>query len=533
MKSAIINVLAAGTSGVLLWASLPFLSISSCAWVALVPLLLLIAACGTAGACALSYLAGWIMFAGLFYWIPVVPAFSWSGYLLLVTYLATYFGLFGLLLTVLHRRTGATLSLLAPPLWLALEYARGHAGFLGASWMLLGHSQFEHPILLQISAVTGAYGVSFVVVLVNAACADWILSCSRCRRSWRPARAGYRRARVSLGMAAGTVALCVLFGVIRLNAPSMGGLLRVSVVQGNIPQAHKWEPAWRERIVERHVEFTRQAADDRPALIVWPETSVPGDVVHDAQLRSRMADLARETGSYLLAGSASQAKGEDRTLVGKKFNSMVLLAPDGTLTGEYRKVLLVPFAEYAPIRQAALWVQEQGAPWQDMVAGSMPKVLSAGSVKIGTPICWENIFPELFRQLAAQGAHLMVNATNEAWFGESSASEQFLAMSVFRAVENHVAIARAANTGISSFIDPYGRVTGRLAAPNGKELFVEGVLTQDIPLTTERTFYTRHGDVFVMTQAVACLSLCLWALFAEKRPRLHPVFVVTSQGERT
>ena len=536
-RSTVIKILSAGLSGGMLWASFPSLSISYLAWIALVPLLVAMETSSFMGSGAISYVAGWIMFAGIFYWIPMVPAISWSGYLLLVTYGALYVGSFGMSLWIIRRRTGAPLSLLAPPLWLAVEYARSHAGFLGAPWMLLGHSQFEHPILLQISAVTGAYGVSFVVVLVNAAVADWIISYPSFRWSQRPSlsaiagQAVHCRSRIALAFGGGVLAACALFGYVRMDADHVAQFLRVSIVQGNIPQDRKWEPEWRDRIFDRHVALTRQAAVHSPQLIVWPETSVPGDVVHSPPLRERMAGLSRETGSYLLAGSASNAKFSDQTLAGKKFNSMVLFSPEGTLAGEYRKVILVPFVEYAPIRLAALWSKSKRAR-QDMVAGQEATLLSVGSLTIGTLICWENIFPDLFRQMAGQGAHLMVNATNEAWFGESSASEQFLAMSVFRAVENHVAIARAANTGISSFIDPYGRITARLAAADGKELFVEGTLTQDVPLSTQRTFYTSHGDVFAMTGLVVCAFFVLWAGLAGSRLRSFPQVVVPVQGEQ-
>jgi apolipoprotein N-acyltransferase len=537
MTWGVLRFALAVASGFLLWASFPSVSWNWLGWIGLVPLLLALDASGGLRAAALSYVTGLVMFCGLFVWIPTVPAFSWSGYVLLVAYLSLYVMLFGIGVSVVRRHTGYSFRLVAPPLWIGSEYARAHAGFLASPWMLLGHSQYEHPILLQMTSFTGAYGVSFLLVLVNSSVTDCLLThpaspWARGRSSTTTLQWAYRRSTIGLVFGLGLVGLCLLFGWTRIDESPASRSLRVGVVQGNIPQDRKWEVNWREHILVRHLALTTEAAVHHPDLIVWPETSVPGDLLHDRQLQAQLAHVAHESNSFLLVGSASDAKLTDQRLAGKKFNSMVLISPVGALTGVYRKLVLVPFAEYAPIRYAALWVQEAGAPWQDIVAGPGPTILSAGEWRIGTPICWENVFPDLFRRMAGQGVQLMINATNEAWFGESSASDQLLAMSVFRAVENHVPVVRAANTGISSFIDPYGRITARLTSSDGKALFVEGTLTRDVPLVTDRTFYTAYGDVFGLIQLAICAWLASGPLLARTKLGISSPCPGTSQGEQ-
>jgi apolipoprotein N-acyltransferase len=189
-----------------------------------------------------------------------------------------------------------------------------------------------------------------------------------------------------------------------------------------------------------------------------------------------------------------------------------LISPDGAIAGEYRKQILVPFGEYAPLRGIVTWSEAIADPRQDIVAGERSTLFTMGSLSFGATICWENVFPDLFREFVNGGARLMVNATNEAWFGETAAPYQFLAMSAFRAAENRVAVVRSANTGISAIIDPYGRIIERLVGSDGKALFVEGVLSGTVPLSRALTFYARHGDVFAFAQIAACVLMLLYAL---------------------
>ena len=206
--------------------------------------------------------------------------------------------------------------------------------------------------------------------------------------------------------------------------------------------------------------------------------------------------LAKETGSYLLIGVSLRPKfGSREYKIKNRFNSAQLISPGGTIVGQYNKIQLLPFAEYLPHKNTIPWSENLTSLAGDFMRGTDLTVFAMNGVKFGVTICWESIFPELFRQFVKNGANFMVNITNEAWFEETAAPYHFMPMNVFRAVENRVSIARAANTGISGFIDPHGRIIGKVKV-GSKDIFVEGYLTMGIPVSKTRTFYTMQGDVF-------------------------------------
>jgi apolipoprotein N-acyltransferase len=505
-------------SGLLLLLAFPPFGRAALAWIALVPLVL---QCRTPrSGFLLSGVTGLVFFVGIFSWIWTVPAFNLLDGILVAAYLGLYFAGWGMGVAWLHTHTRLPLAAVAPPLWVALEYVRGHAGFLSLPWMLLGYSQYEATTLIQISAVTGVYGVSFLVVLVNASVADALSSVVARDRDagasrWRP---------VVLALAIPAVVLTgvVIHGRAVLSDTRDGGRVTIAVVQGNVPQALKWDAAYRQAVLERYARLTREAARHAPTLIVWPETAAPGDVRHDPTLQRLVGGLAVETGTHLLVGGSEHAKFARRELHGKFYNSLFLVTPRGQIEAEYRKIRLVPFGEYEPLQGWITWPRAIAAAVGTSVAGTEPSVLRVGELAFGATICWENLFPELVREFVKAGARVMVNATNEAWFGESSASAQFLAISALRAAENRVAIARATNTGISAFIDPFGRVGPRLRGPDGRELFVEGHLVAELPVSTELTFYTRHGDVFALVQLAGSAALLVQAAFVRGAWRGSP-----------
>jgi len=192
-------------------------------------------------------------------------------------------------------------------------------------------------------------------------------------------------------------------------------------------------------------------------------------------------------------------------------NTALFFTPDGKVVGQYLKIHLVPFSEEVPYRDIIPWpkfiVPKGKRSYQ--IPGKEFSLFGIDGTQFGVLICWEIVFPELFRKFVKNGANFMINVTNEGWFGKTAAPYQMAAVNVFRAVENRIAVARAANTGISCFIDPYGRITDRVRS-NNTDIFVSGYLTREIPLTYERTFYTIHGDLFVyLVLSIAILVLAL------------------------
>jgi apolipoprotein N-acyltransferase len=310
-------------------------------------------------------------------------------------------------------------------------------------------------------------------------------------RPWRPIPVS------ALGAAAG-LGIVVIYGVSVLRSDVPAERLSVAAVQGNIPQKVKWEGDHRDTTLQRYGSLTREAARMNPSLIVWPETAVPGDVEHDPRVAKPVKQLAVETGVPLLVGTSEYAKFAKREYGTRVFNSMMLVNPDGRIAEIYRKIRLVPFGEYEPLSGVFKWPQAIASSMGNMVPGDRFTIFRIGGVGIASTICWENIFPDLVRSFVANGARVLVNATNEAWFQDSGAPRQFLAISVFRAAENRVAVLRVANTGITALIDPHGRIVERLVGANGRDVFVAGVLSVSMPVTRTTTFYTTYGDVFAL-----------------------------------
>lgn len=517
LKSWIGDIALGGMSAMLLIASFPSHDCGSLAWVALVPLLIALEGMGPARALSIASVTGAIFFTGIFYWIWVVESFSPIDYGLLVTCLSLPVALFGVALNWVRKKTGLPNVLVAPPLWVALEYARSHAAFLSAPWMLLGHSQYLHPSLIQITAITGVYGLSFLIVLVNAAIADSIMYH---RVSASHGHVGIFASAISMRATLLAAAILITanwaYGRYVIAEGVQGRWMRVALVQGNVPQDRKWDRSYLQRTLVKYAELTREAARGTPSLIIWPETAIPGDVQHDPELQRRVSQLAQTTKSYLLVGSAENAKFSHKKRTGRFYNSLFLFTPEGRIAGAYHKIGLVPFGEYTPLKNYIKWPEAIVAPGDDMEPGDQLTLFVVDHAVLAGTICWENIFPDLFRKFVKHGAGLMINATNEAWFGETAAPYQLLAMSVFRAVENHVSIARAANTGVSALIDPFGRITGRLHDARGKELFVSGSLSGDVLVSSVRSFYTVHGDVFAFTQIAMCVALVFFVLINDK-----------------
>ena len=508
--------LACGSGGLLV-AAFPKIDAHGVAWVALAPLLVAIDGRRPRAAALLSFLAGMIFFPGIFYWIMTVPDYNILDHVILAAFLACYFALFGFAVAWIRDRTDLSLLIVAPPLWVLSEFLRGHVGFLSLPWLLVGYSQYVHTRLLQVTAWTGVYGLSFLIVLTNALIADII-------RRWRLTRATRSGLPHLLRWIAPPTTVVVslllgtlLYGSIVLAEPLSEERVKLAVIQGNIPQ----QTVTRQVMLDRYVTLTRKAAQAAPDLIIWPETAVPGDIKHDATLKRVVDRLTADTGTPLLLGVSEYAKFTNpgfRTpeLGTTWYNSLLLVSPGGRIDGEYRKINLVPFGEYLPLKDIVRWPKSLAASFGNALPGDTYTVLSVGGRPFGAVICWEIMFGDLFRQFVRRGAAFMVNATNESWFGATAAPYQLLAMSAVRAAENRVSIARAASTGISAFIDPYGRIVDRVRDSAGRDVFVEGVLTHDVRVSRTSTFYARHGDVFVFAQMVLVGTLIVFGLVRQR-----------------
>ena len=485
------------------------------AWLS--PALLILGVDGLAPrrALRLGFLAGWAAHTAIFHWIYVVtvtyghapPAVGVLAPAALAAYIGAFQAAFaGAFAWLARRRLANPFS--AALLWVALDHLRSFA-LSGFPWATLGYAQHENAALVALAPYTAVYGLSFVTVLGGAALAHAL----------RDARAGGIPGRgVGLALAAVAAAHAVGFARSGDGDDSEGPAVRIAVLQGNIDQGVKWSPEWAERTLAVYEELSRRAAADGAELIVWPETAVPGPVDADAELRRRLADLARDTRAQLVVGAVGLAF-DTGPRPSAYFDSAYLIDSVGEFTARYDKSHLVPFGEYIPFQDLIGLVVKavaRGIAAVSVSAGPGPRAIrvpregEGGSVlTAGVVICYELLFPDLVRRFVADGGEVLVAITNDAWYGRTGAPYQFLAITAMRSAETRVWTARAANTGVSAIIDARGRVRAQT------DIFERGLLVEDVPLRAAPrggSFYTRHGDVFAAACwiGVALLGLIGW-----------------------
>jgi apolipoprotein N-acyltransferase len=461
-------------------------------WIGFVPLFFFLQNKTPAKAFSWSYFCGWIFFTSVIYWLIHVTMLGW---IVLSVYLALYFGLFGLMVSLSRRYKDIILLFFLPSAWVVLEFIRG--SFLtGFPWALMGYSQYKNLPVIQIADITGAYGVSFLLILVNFV----VYKLMRDKKSIR-----FFVAPIII------ISLISSYGFFRLSQKFQGEPLRISVVQGNIPQEEKWQPDLQSFILGKYVALAQQAAKDNPDIIIWPETSVPGYLEEEPLLFNNVSFLAKQIKTDLLVGTVAEENGYI-------YNSATLVSKDGKIKNRYDKLHLVPFGEYIPFPRVFSFVTDIApAPIGDFSFGKDYTVFSLDENKQKTfsvLICFEDVFAYLSRNFVKKGARFLVNITNDAWFEKTTEPYQHLQASVFRAIENRVWVVRAANTGVSCFVSPVGKVVARVQNKDTKEdIFVSGHKTQDITLETRPTFYLRFLDVFVF----CCFILSLGSIFVRKR----------------
>jgi len=518
-------------SGMFIFAAFPPFELSFLAWVALIPLFLTIAGKRGGHGFLLSLLYGIAFLMGIFNWILEVPKFTYVHHAILALYLGSYFGFFGLAFCVVVRRWGIAPALFAAPfLWVSLEYLRSNLGFLALPWGLLAHSQYRHPAVIQVASLTGAYGISFLIVLVNSALAGIVMSAvSRLSKGesafYHPLSRWSGKALILTASAC--IAFALTYGYRTVSSPLMGEGIKVSVVQGNILQKRKWDPKYAPLIMKTYAELTEQASKDSPDLIVWPEAATPRAITRDREIYSEVRKVTAEAGTYLLLGSSQHRKfkSEEPGPKIKYLNSAFLIDPEQGMLREqrYKKIRLLPFGEYLPHENVIPWSFIRIPDIVGYIPGEDFTVFALPTFRFGVTICWESIFPDMVRQFVNRGAQFIINITNEAWFGKTAAPYQFVSMSVFRAVENRVFVVRCANTGVSCFIDPRGRVVDRVKDSNGQDIFVRGVKCSSVVPLDSRTLYTRYGDWLVWLSFVCSLAFILFAsLRTHKRANSIP-----------
>ncbi len=491
-------------SGILLTLAFPSPALSWLAFAAFVPLLVSIAGKGAKTRFTAGLAAGLSHYLTLLYWL--IPTLKIYGELnivvagailcLLSFYLALYMALFSTVCGS-FRYDSLFMPLKAAALFVSLEYLRGFL-LSGFPWGIAGYTQYLNLPLIQIADITGVYGVSFVIMTINACAAGVRVTLGKRKR--RLSQAG-RSVFIPVLCTLVIVAAVFAYGHTRPDRTALQDASKnagIAVVQGNIAQDRKWNDGFVDETVRRYCALSLKAARKNPHLIVWPETALPFYYGTDYALSRKVDDCIRKCRTDFLIGSPAFERDPDGI---RYYNRAYMINRFGVVTGQYDKIHLVPFGEYVPFGRYLSFLGKMTAQAGDFSPGkpdAVPLAFQKGSA--GVLICFEIIFPALSRNVVRNGADILITITNDAWFGYSSAPEQHFAMAVFRAVENRRSIVRAANTGISGFITPDGKVVKRSG------LYRKTVLFSKVPAVEYRTVYTLYGDIFS--------QLCLLAIAA-------------------
>jgi apolipoprotein N-acyltransferase len=477
----------------------PKFDVGLLAWVALVPLFYVIEGESMRRVFWWAYLQGLASYFVSLYWIPIplhdfadvpmqyaiFPMIALAGIVALNTAVAIWAGEF------VSRRARIPAVITMPVAWAAIEWFRTYvpAAF---PWNLLGYAAYKNLELIQFAEFTGVYGVSALIVFFNAVVYVVIFR-----------RGVYRLQTVSLSVLTAMMIVLVAFGAWRINniknAPATGSF-RVAMVQGNIPQSLKWDPKFLPQSYGVYQDETADAAKRGADLIVWPEAAAaflfqpddqyPAELASDAEYRTALLTLAKNMRTPILFGAPALARADGHLGF---YNRAYLVSAkgQGEVDAHYDKIELVPFGEYVPARAIlGYFVNKVVNGFGDLIPGSDQTLFDFKGAKLGVLICYESIFPDLTRREVNAGAEVLVNITNDAWYGESSAPYQVLAMAAMRSVETKVPMVRVANTGFSALIEPSGRITDRTP------LFKRGTTIVDVSWRPVRTLYTMVGDLF-------------------------------------
>jgi len=473
--------------------------------VALAPLLAALGGVSLRRAFALGWVCGVVYFTGTLYWItwvmsvygdlqPVVATLV-NG--LLIVYLALFPAVFAVVVRRLVVSYGPRALLVSPLVWVSTELGRTYL-LTGFPWVLLGYSQVTVLPVAQAASVFGVYGLSGLVAAVSATIAYATTAGSTFRRT------------LPLFVVLLLIFSIAGWGSFRVARGELAGgatAVRVALVQGNVEQRQKMAAAAGDRrsaadIFDDYLRMTREAIAQGTDLIVWPESATPFIFETERTAAEPIRRIARDARVPILFGSDQI----DRGVPTRYYNSAYLVRADGSTGEAYRKMHLVPFGEYVPLKRLLFFAAPLVEAVSDFSAGESAVLMSIEGHLISTAICYEVVYPDLVRRFVAAGSELLTTITNDAWFGNTSAPYQHFAQASMRAIENGRYLIRAANTGISGVVDPYGRVLVE------SRLFEPAVVTGTVYYRTERTLYTRIGDAFAYFAALATVALLLFRI---------------------
>ena len=490
----------------LLVLSFPKYDFWPCAWGALIPFMCALDRKSWKTSLGFGYLVGILFFLGTLYWFMHVTVI---GALVLIFYFAVYFGLFALGYNFFSKEKVIWKIFLFPSLWATLEFIRAHL-FTGFDWVSLGHSQYKNLLFIQIADVTGMFGVSFILVMINVVLKETV-------RIIHPYN--FKKTNLyPLVIVGGILFISMGYGAYQLFVRSPHSKnstsVNVAVIQGNIPQEMKWQRSSWPMIMKRYLRLTQKAAEKNPDLIIWPETAFPGFLWEDIELFESLKDFVELHKVPLLLGVVTCLKDN-------YYNSAILISHKGEMLQQYNKLHLVPFGEYIPFRRYCPFLARL-VPIDDFTSGKeytlFKRIFEDGHGQLqgmffSVLICFEDTISKISREFVSRGTNLLINITNDAWFQDTSAPFMHLQDAVFRTVETRTSLIRAANTGVSCFVDQYGRILNFVEDKQGKKTYVTGYAIQRVNLAREQTFYVRCGDIFIYL----CFGCLLLGIIGQKK----------------
>ena len=463
------------------------------AFIALVPLLVVLRGASPRRGFILGLIAGFIHYAGTVYWtgatvstfggLPVFVAVIVAG--LLALYMAAYVAVFGAITAILLRRFRIAGLWLAPAVWVSLEFLRGIL-IGGFPWIPLGNTMVTFLPIAQLASVVGVWGLSLYVAMLNAGFAVAAVS------------SGRRRV-IGAAVSIVLIAAVSVWGGMRLasNTLTQGTPIKVGLIQGNIAQTDKWNPARAGMIVDRYLQLSTQAVQQGAQFLIWPESSTPFYFEEDLS-GGLVRGLVRTLGVPLLLGSDEMEDGDPP----KNYNSAFMLDTHGATAAIYRKIHLVPFGEYVPFQRLLFFVGPLVEAVSAFSPGTRVTMMPVEGHMVSTAICYEITYPALQREAVREGSEMLTTITNDAWYGDSSAAYQHFEMAIMRAIEQGRYLVRSANTGISGIVDPYGRVLIRT------NLFETVAVVGEARFVQAKTVYATIGDLAAhLSAAVVTVAL--------------------------
>lgn len=549
-------------SACLLWASFTPLGWGPCAWIALVPMLLLVRLERPTRRMYWGlYFGGFLFWCPTLQWMRLGDSTMYIAWIAFATYLAAYFPLFVGLSRVAVWRLKVPLVIAVPAVWTGLEFARAYA-LTGFSWYQLGHSQFYWLNLIQVSDLVGAYGVSFIVAMGSAAIVEMVPLVVFSRLRLLPSlgatpaverpQTGFQRW-ILAGSFLGVLCATLAYGAYRRSQASFEVGPRVAAIQGNFPSSVSPQEAERDHeMFVRHRQLTAEAIRLQPDLILWPEVMFPWpyfakekdlapDVFHEAtkdvdpsywaedhEIHQRLKSLAQASASAVVCGVQTVTAKQDGLVL---YNSALFIRPDTGFTGRYDKIHRVPFGEYVPLLESLPFLA-RFAPYRGsgIQAGRQGVGFDYNGIRYAPVICFEDTVPHVVRQVLNEGrssngkshkVDVLLNLSNDGWFHGSSELDQHLITAAFRAVEFRTPLVRAVNTGISAIIDGDGATRAKAVdSKTGKSKEVDAIVCDFVPLDHRYSVYLHYGDWFAQVcfgLCMACLGTWIWSQFSSRR----------------